>query len=617
MRKLLLLVLAALVLVRTPARAAFEDMPNAARTAALGGSNVADVSQVQESFLNPAALAGVTRYEAYMAYNKEFMGLSDGSSIGRNVIGIAAPFRFGTFALGIDRFSAASLYNENAMSLGFGRQVGKKTWIGLNMRQLSVSYAQDQYTAANPVFKAGSSKSAMGLDLGLVRFGKKSRWALSIVNGNEPDLGIKYSNKVARRVNVGWSYKIADRLTIDPALGLAGSDYRFRFGVESQAPKSGLAWRGGLNVGAKDYRNLSLGFGWRGKSFQLDYSMNFPLSGAPTSVGSHQFGLTARWGRSKRKVASLEGEEGEQAEGEEGQESGEVVKAKPAAPTSDDREKAKDALEQAKKDLAEGKLAAALERLNEADPALVGAAELEETKAMAAKATAVAQIYPDLRGSDQKMRLLRQAVGGYLAGDGKRAVNAATYASQLYPNDQRVGRLRAIVSKAFPLESFELKLLPNVLLTDQKLQESLELIYGGKYTSAVSECKEVLELEPNNVLALVRMGSAYWAMGMKKNARDVWSRALKLDPNNDVLRKFLGAKLEEDVEPEGQPTQTTTAKPEVREEFNSKMAYYERLKRSGADKATLAQILQRIIEKYEGTGVDLTEAYKEYQQVRK
>lgn len=50
-------------------------------------------------------------------------------------------------------------------------------------------------------------------------------------------------------------------------------------------------------------------------------------------------------------------------------------------------------------------------------------------------------------------------------------------------------------------------------------------------------------MEPHNVLALTRMGSAYYAMGQKSEARRYWEKALKLDPQNNVIKQFLREKF--------------------------------------------------------------------------
>jgi len=38
---------------------------------------------------------------------------------------------------------------------------------------------------------------------------------------------------------------------------------------------------------------------------------------------------------------------------------------------------------------------------------------------------------------------------------------------------------------------------------------------------------------------MTRLGSAYYAMNEREKARQIWTKALQLDANNDVLRKFL------------------------------------------------------------------------------
>ncbi|MBV9079631.1 MAG: hypothetical protein JO102_00765, partial [Elusimicrobia bacterium] len=82
-------------------------------------------------------------------------------------------------------------------------------------------------------------------------------------------------------------------------------------------------------------------------------------------------------------------------------------------------------------------------------------------------------------------------------------------------------------------------LAPGQTLIDHKLQLMLEAIYDGRYLAAVGEGSEILDVEPDNVVALTRLGSAYFAMSEREKARQIWTKALQLDPKNEVLRKFL------------------------------------------------------------------------------
>ena len=63
-----------------------------------------------------------------------------------------------------------------------------------------------------------------------------------------------------------------------------------------------------------------------------------------------------------------------------------------------------------------------------------------------------------------------------------------------------------------------------------------------KQNTGSSACRQVLDLEPSNVLALTRMGSAYWVMGAKDTARKLWQEAQKLDPSNPELQEFIKLK---------------------------------------------------------------------------
>lgn len=605
----------ALLAAAGPARASFEDLPMSPRSAAMADANAADAADVSGALLNPAALAGVRRWELFANYDKLYTGLTDGSNVGRQVVAIGAPFRWGTVVAGVNNFTGGSVYSEGDTFLGFGKPIShNKVWLGGAFHSLSVKYGTpDEESAANPILKKGASKTAMGLDIGMIYFAKSYQWGLSILDANEPDLGIAGSNKVDRKINLAWSFHPVNALSVDAGLTSAGSDARFRFGGEAHQPRSNFFFRGGFDIGNRDYRNFSWGLGYRTKNFQFDYAMELPLSGVSTSIGNQQVGFTARWGSPKRRLPErLEADEEDSGLDENGEPKKlPEVAAKPAAPTQEDQEKAKAALEQARKDLMAGRFREGLEKLKESGSAQISQADMDELKAIAAKAEAVSSIYATVNVTDNRSRLVRDSIAAYMQGDGKRAVNAVTYAWQLNPADQNVVRLRALITRAFPLDAYELRLLPGVTLTDQKLQEALESIYEGKYIQAVSTCKEVLDLEPDNVLAMIRMGSAYWAMGMEDQARQVWTKAQQKEPDNEILRKFL-------ARPSGDQSErpARAASPAVEEEFRSKVAYYERLKRSGADPQTLAGILKKIIDQFEGTGVDLSQVYKDYEAVR-
>jgi Tfp pilus assembly protein PilF len=123
-----------------------------------------------------------------------------------------------------------------------------------------------------------------------------------------------------------------------------------------------------------------------------------------------------------------------------------------------------------------------------------------------------------------------------------RALNALHFAQDLNPSQPAIDRLVKLVQKEYP-EIEEPTVPRGKTLVDYKLQLSLEYVYDGQFLKAINECNHVLDLEPDNVLALTRMGSAYYAMGQKSEAQGLWVKALKLEPNNQVLKQFLREKF--------------------------------------------------------------------------
>jgi tetratricopeptide (TPR) repeat protein len=150
----------------------------------------------------------------------------------------------------------------------------------------------------------------------------------------------------------------------------------------------------------------------------------------------------------------------------------------------------------------------------------------------------VVAILPQAPADPTTGDLVRRGVVQYLQNEPSKSMNFLLYAQQKSPDDKRFSQLVELVRQAFPNETSDI-LDARLNLIDQKLQKALEKIYSGEYLVAAKECQEVLDLEPENALALTRLGSVYYAMGQVKQARVYWQQALALDPKNDVLRSFL------------------------------------------------------------------------------
>ena len=172
------------------------------------------------------------------------------------------------------------------------------------------------------------------------------------------------------------------------------------------------------------------------------------------------------------------------------------------------------------------------------------------------KMDSVVAITPQAPADPNGNDLVRRGVMQYLQNEPSKALNFLLYAQQKNPSDKTIPGLVDLVKQTYPNETSDI-LDARLNLIDQKLQRALEKIYAGEYLVAAKECQEVLDLEPENALALTRLGSVYYAMGQVKQARVYWQQALALDPKNDILKSFLS---QSESEADRAPSQALTYK---------------------------------------------------------
>jgi tetratricopeptide (TPR) repeat protein len=183
----------------------------------------------------------------------------------------------------------------------------------------------------------------------------------------------------------------------------------------------------------------------------------------------------------------------------------------------------------------DGQYQSALDTFREAERLLPQDSGIKELRRKLEGVTPIIDAASKTGVADQ---LIRLSMIRYLENDPKRAVNALIYATEQNTDRPELARLLQLIETDHP--DLEVpKLTGGVGIVEYKLRSSLEAIYDGRYLTAITECSDVLDLEPNNVLAMTRLGSAYYSMNEREKARQVWTRALQLDPNNQMLKKFL------------------------------------------------------------------------------
>lgn len=88
--------------------------------------------------------------------------------------------------------------------------------------------------------------------------------------------------------------------------------------------------------------------------------------------------------------------------------------------------------------------------------------------------------------------------------------------------------------------------------TLQQIFAIQELIAQNKYVDALSGLKKLEEFEPNLPEVYVIRGSVYLLLNDKKQTKQQWEKALKLDPNMESLNVRL-LKVTADLKLEGKP----------------------------------------------------------------
>jgi hypothetical protein len=152
-------------------------IPNSARGMALGGGLVSDPGGVEMLYYNPAAIAGVTRVEAY------FSNLAYFANMSKNYFAVAAKTDMGTFAASADILSIGDIEetteenpegtgrifspNFSMLGLSYGRYMTDLVTIGATAKLVNESILQTSATGL--VFDAGIQyrPGPKGLLLGL------------------------------------------------------------------------------------------------------------------------------------------------------------------------------------------------------------------------------------------------------------------------------------------------------------------------------------------------------------------------------------------------------------------------------------------------------------------
>lgn len=136
--------------------------------------------------------------------------------------------------------------------------------------------------------------------------------------------------------------------------------------------------------------------------------------------------------------------------------------------------------------------------------------------------------------------LIQKAASFYLEDRAETAISMLQYIISLQPeNVEAHNLLRAISKQRGEKVKTAAVSAAGLSFIDKMLYDALNYFYEEKYEMVIKTCQDVLTLEPNNALAHMRLGSAYYAIGQKDIAKEEWLKALEIEPDNPILLEFL------------------------------------------------------------------------------
>ncbi len=228
----------------------------------------------------------------------------------------------GTLALTLTNLDGNSLYSETVMALGYGTKLSvspKNVWYaGLSGKYLMHTYNWDADTQtrasenSDQVVTTGNSASGISVDAGVLGFvGDNISVGLTGRNLTQPNVGLKYEDKVPMEVRGGVGYKMNPETVIAADVsyrlktwGESSENMDLHLGVETWLKGQPIAVRAGYDM--KD--GVAAGFSYLTKAgseseLRVDYALLWSLT-IPDNMGSHRVGVNLAWG--KVPVAKVE-----------------------------------------------------------------------------------------------------------------------------------------------------------------------------------------------------------------------------------------------------------------------------------------------------------------------
>lgn len=151
----------------------------------------------------------------------------------------------------------------------------------------------------------------------------------------------------------------------------------------------------------------------------------------------------------------------------------------------------------------------------------------------------------EIRGRGDAENIARRGAASHIIENrGEPSLISIIYARQISRNSElreELGKYLDYLYGRYPSAAAEIRVVEGITLLEQYLEAALDSIYDGQYLRSIEMCERALLLEPENTVALMRQGSAYYAMNRPAQAERAWREVLRLEPGNREVRQFLNA----------------------------------------------------------------------------
>jgi tetratricopeptide (TPR) repeat protein len=380
----------------------------------------------------------------------------------------------------------------------------------------------------------------MSYDLGsYYQLNKRMSFALVAKDITSPDTGLASESQLPTTTTLGLCYR-EEGILVPFEVQNKGADTTYSAGFERWLFSNSLGLRAGLQEGSGSLSEVSCGMSYSYNNvIRFDYGFSMPLEGISGTDGSHRLSLVVSIGKPKAEKFDLTKQPKDYQDAVMAFERGEYLTAYDLFETiikslESGRELKDHSASYVKEIIArmQGKVKENLAASQVAYAKGLLAYSQPDYEVALIQLEIFAGIIPDNTEVNYYIELLKKMLGkpGAKPPEKPAEGSGGKGEGEEFPglNDKNDDPLLSSMTK----EEY----------ASYKLRASLEDFKQGHYESSLKDCLAVIRTDPARELGYVRLGSAYYALGMQQYAAKAWHKALQLNPNNADLKEFMAEK---------------------------------------------------------------------------